>query len=59
MRKRLQSLLLGTLTGLLPAAEPAYTVLDLPGPEGAVIEAGGLDHWPDGTLLVATRRGDV
>ena len=59
MRKRLQSLLLGTLTGFLPAAEPAYTVLDLLGPEGAVIEAGGLDHWPDGTLLVATRRGDV
>lgn len=46
---------------LLPAAHanPAYTVHEIPGPEGAVIEAGGLDHWPDGTLLVATRRGDV
>jgi sugar phosphate isomerase/epimerase/type 1 glutamine amidotransferase len=41
-----------------PAA-PSYSVRDIPGPEGAVIEAGGLCYWPDGTLLVCTRRGEV
>jgi sugar phosphate isomerase/epimerase len=37
----------------------AYSVRDIPGPEGAVIEAGGLCYWPDGTLLACTRRGEV
>lgn len=40
-------------------AAPSYTVRDLPVPEGAVIEAGGVCYWPDGSLVVATRRGDV
>ena len=40
-----------------PGAE--YKVEDIPVPEGVVVEAGGVCHWPDGTLVVATRRGDV
>ena len=38
---------------------PAYTVQNISAPSGVVIEAGGVCHWPDGTLVVATRRGEV
>ncbi len=37
----------------------AYTVRDIPVPDGVVVEAGGVCHWPDGTLAVATRRGEI
>lgn len=50
---------LALLTAPGTRSEPVYTVRDLPGPEEALIEAGGLCHWPDGSLVVATRRGDI
>ena len=59
MMKPFRKALLAALLLAGAHANPAYTVHEIPGPEGAVIEAGGLDHWPDGTLLVSTRRGDV
>lgn len=40
-------------------AAPVYQVRDLPVPEGTRIEAGGICHWPEGSLVVATRRGDI
>jgi sugar phosphate isomerase/epimerase len=36
-----------------------YTVREIPVPESTLIEAGGVCHWPDGSLVVATRRGDI
>ncbi|MDE0860202.1 MAG: TIM barrel protein [Akkermansiaceae bacterium] len=42
-----------------PSSDLAYTVRDIPVPDGVVLEAGGVCYWPDGTLVVATRRGDV
>lgn len=36
-----------------------YTVREIPIPESTVIEAGGVCYWPDGSLVVATRRGDI
>jgi sugar phosphate isomerase/epimerase len=59
MMKPFRKALLAALLLAGAHANPAYTVHEIPGPEGAVIEAGGLDHWPDGTLLVSTRHGDV
>ena len=41
-----------------PAAYP-YKVEDIPLPENAPPEVGGLDFAPDGTLFVVLRRGDV
>lgn len=38
---------------------PGYLVRDIPAPAETVIEAGGVCHWPDGTLVVSTRRGEV
>jgi sugar phosphate isomerase/epimerase len=36
-----------------------YTIREIPVPESTVIEAGGVCYWPDGSLVVATRRGDI
>ncbi len=36
-----------------------YAVRTLTIPEGVVIEAGGVCYWPDGTLVVVTRRGEI
>jgi sugar phosphate isomerase/epimerase/type 1 glutamine amidotransferase len=47
------------LAGLTNAQESAYTVRDIPVPDGVVVEAGGVCYWPDGTLVVGTRRGDI
>ncbi|MEE2907008.1 MAG: hypothetical protein VX527_04160, partial [Planctomycetota bacterium] len=45
---------------LLCAAESDYYVVDtIPSPKGEVIEVGGLDMLPDGSLAVSTRRGRV
>jgi sugar phosphate isomerase/epimerase/type 1 glutamine amidotransferase len=46
-----------TAERLIP--DVAYTVRDIPVPEGVVVEAGGVCYWPDGTLVVCTRRGEV
>ncbi len=44
----------------LPATEDDYYSLErLPIPEGVVLEAGGLVTLPNGSLALATRRGDV
>lgn len=45
---------------LAPAwADYPYRVENIPLPEGAPPEVGGLDFAPDGTLFVVLRRGDV
>jgi sugar phosphate isomerase/epimerase len=51
--------ILSLLSCLITFAAADYAVRDLPVPEGTLIEAGGVCHWPDGSLVVATRRGDV
>lgn len=58
MKRFLHHLCLLALT-CAASAKPAYVVKDIPDPQGAVIEAGGVDHWPDGTLVISTRRGEV
>lgn len=47
-----------------PAALPAqeedyYTIVDIPIPDGIELEVGGMAVIPDGSLGVATRRGEV
>ena len=37
----------------------AYRLIDLPTPEGVVLEVGGVDLLPDGRPIVCTRRGQV
>jgi azurin/glucose/arabinose dehydrogenase len=36
-----------------------YTIRTVPVPEGVILETGGLALWPNGTLSVATRRGEI
>lgn len=42
-----------------PKEEDFFKILKVPAPEGALLEVGGLTLLPDGSLGVATRRGDV
>jgi sugar phosphate isomerase/epimerase/glucose/arabinose dehydrogenase len=42
-----------------PPKKTAYSVRDITVPDGIVVEAGGVCYWPDGSLVVATRRGDI
>ena len=42
-----------------PPKKTAYTVRDITVPDGVVIEAGGVCYWPDGSQVVATRKGDI
>jgi len=64
-RRRLSPRLLGVIRHRLdrdfPAASApgAYRVIPLPVPREVVLEVGGIDFLPDGTPLVATRRGEV
>jgi glucose/arabinose dehydrogenase len=59
--------LFASLSLVLPAALFAqapkesdyYTITNLPAPEGAVIEGGGIELLPDGKVAVCTRRGQV
>ena len=45
---------------MMGAAESDYYVVEtIPSPEGEVIEVGGLDVLPDGSLALSTRRGRV
>ena len=45
---------------MIGAAESDYYVVEtIPSPEGEVIEVGGLDVLPDGSLALSTRRGRV
>ena len=36
-----------------------YRVVDVPTPEGVVIEAGAFEKLPDGRIAIGTRRGDI
>jgi hypothetical protein len=43
-----------------PAAEAAYyKIIQIPIPDDIVLECGGFEDMPDGSLMVSTRRGDV
>lgn len=43
----------------IPAESDYYNIVDLPIPEDIVLEAGGMDVMPDGSLAICTRRGEV
>jgi azurin/glucose/arabinose dehydrogenase len=50
----------GTSAKGLPAQESDYyRIVDIPIPEGVLLEVGGLAPTPDGRLGVSTRRGEV
>lgn len=36
-----------------------YKLIDIPIPDGVILECGGLEWLPDGKLAVSTRRGDI
>ena len=40
-------------------AKASYKITQVPGPESALLEIGGMDWLPDGRLIVCTRRGEV
>jgi len=40
-------------------AQSDYTITEIPPPEGVVLEVGGMDWMPDGSLMMCTRRGEV
>jgi len=42
-----------------PKESDFYTITNLPAPEGASIEGGGIELLPDGKVAVCTRRGQV
>lgn len=42
-----------------PVESDYYSIVDLPIPEDIVLEVGGMDVLPDGSLAVCTRRGEV
>lgn len=44
---------------ILPTEDAYYKIIDLPVPEGIVLEVGGLVTLPNGDLMVSTRYGDV
>jgi len=43
----------------IPTEADYYPILNLPIPEGIVLEAGALESLPDHKLAVATRRGEI
>lgn len=43
----------------IPTEADYYKIVDLPIPEDIVLEVGGMDVMPDGSLAVCTRRGEV
>lgn len=57
------ALLCALCISLLPVGDPVesdhYALVDVPIPEGVVLEVGGLLPLADGRLLVCTRRGDL
>ena len=56
-------LLVMTITGYAQSSVPTesnyYSIEDIPIPEDIVLEVGGMDVLPDGSLAVCTRRGEV
>jgi cytochrome c551/c552 len=65
MKKQLITLCLGLLTGFSgsaqesPKEEDYFKIGKISAPEGLLLEVGGMTTLPDGSLGVATRRGDV
>jgi azurin len=43
----------------IPTESDYYEIVDIPIPDGIVLEVGGMDVLPDGSLAVCTRRGEV
>lgn len=43
----------------VPTDSDYYEIVDLPIPDDIVLEVGGMDVMPDGSLAVCTRRGEV
>ncbi|MCA9299226.1 MAG: hypothetical protein KDA28_09180, partial [Phycisphaerales bacterium] len=50
---------LGDMWGTATREREFYRIVDVPIPEGAVIEAGAFATLPDGRMAVGTRRGDI
>ena len=50
---------LGARWGTAERERAYYRIVDVPAPEGTVLEAGAFELLPDGRLAVGTRRGDV
>ncbi|MEX0275401.1 MAG: c-type cytochrome [Flavobacteriaceae bacterium] len=46
-------------TSLEPKEKDYYRITTVPAPEGILIEGGGVEALPDGSIAVCTRRGDV
>ncbi|MCD8540545.1 MAG: hypothetical protein LRY55_12855, partial [Leadbetterella sp.] len=42
-----------------PKEEDFYKIVTLPVPEGILLEVGGVEMLPNGSVALATRRGDV
>ncbi len=55
----LQAEKLGAFWETSEREEAFYPIIDIPTPEGAVVEAGSFDLLPDGRLAIGTRRGDI
>lgn len=51
--------MLGQFWGTREKESEFYEVVDIPIPEGMVLEAGSFDLLPDGRLAIGTRRGDI
>jgi hypothetical protein len=47
------------LAALPLASAQDYRIREIPAPEGVVLEVGGMDWMPDGSLMMCTRRGEV
>lgn len=43
----------------IPTESDYYQIVDLPIPDDIIMEVGGMDVMPDGSLAVCTRRGEV
>lgn len=49
----------GIAQSSVPTESDYYKIVDLPIPDDIVLEVGGMDVLPDGSLAVCTRRGEV
>ncbi len=43
----------------IPTESDYYEIVDIPVPDDIILEVGGMDLLPDGSLAVCTRRGEV
>lgn len=60
--KTLQTIILTTVSVVFGAASlsaQSYVVKSIDVPEDIRLEVGGMGFWPDGTLVMCTRRGEV